>query len=276
LRIERFARPHRPNLLTLGYCQKINLTQSSAMKTYKCIIVDDEPYAVEWLTAYIAQLPNLMLIRSYLNPLEALADLTGSLEADLLLIDIKMPFITGFDLSQRIRSKSAKLVFTTGYKQFAYQAFEADADAYLLKPYTLSKFAATITKLFPTEQEPPVFPRQDDFFFVKNVNDSLKLVKVKILDLVAVESKQNYIMMHTANGNITTRMSLTEMSNILKRFSVFEQFQRSFIIGKLHIEHIYGNTIHMSNGLQITVGDLYRKDFATFLSEKLLKSRSQG
>ena len=68
-------------------------------------------------------------------------------------------------------------------------------------------------------------------------------------------------------------MSLTEISKIFRLFRNFEQFQRSFIIGKDHIDSIDGNTIKMVNGLQITVGEYYRKDFTAFLSEKLIKAR---
>jgi DNA-binding LytR/AlgR family response regulator len=75
-------------------------------------------------------------------------------------------------------------------------------------------------------------------------------------------------------GDVLTHMSLREVAKVLNEFSNFEQFQRSFIISKNHIAHINGNTLNMSNGLQITVGDLYRKEFVRFLDEKVLKSRT--
>jgi DNA-binding LytR/AlgR family response regulator len=244
------------------------------MKNYTCIIIDDEPLAIKWITDYVNSMPNLMLIKAYTNPLEALADLSGSVSVDLVLLDIKMPLISGIDLSRKIRAKTKKLVFTTAYKRFGYEAFEAEADAFLLKPYSLSKFAATIGKLFPEGNQYPSEPGPTDFFFAKNNIDNYKLVKVRYLDIVAVESKQNYIMIHTTETKILTHMSLTEISKILNKFSGFAQFQRSFIVGKNHIEHINGNTIKMINGLEISVGDYYRKDFLAFLADKVLKGRT--
>jgi DNA-binding LytR/AlgR family response regulator len=153
-------------------------------------------------------------------------------------------------------------------------AFEAEADAYLLKPYTLTKFASTISKLFPPNEKHIVVEKViDNYFFVKNKDEHLKIVKIKYDDVIAVESKQNYVLIHTVSKKVLTYMSLTEISKIFTRFNNFEQFQRSFIISKEHIDNIDGNTINMVNGIQITVGEYYRKDFTTFLSEKLIKAR---
>jgi DNA-binding LytR/AlgR family response regulator len=99
-------------------------------------------------------------------------------------------------------------------------------------------------------------------------------VKVDIESIVAVESKQNYIMIHTKQGNVLTHMTLTEISTILKGYKGFAQFQRSFIISIQHIDYIYGNSIKMHGGLEVTVGDYYRKEFSAFLSSKLLKGKT--
>ncbi|TFF37030.1 LytR/AlgR family response regulator transcription factor [Mucilaginibacter psychrotolerans] len=244
------------------------------MNINTCIIIDDEAYAIEGLKAYINSIPNLSVLKTYTDPLEALIDLVNSDMVDLILLDIDMPKITGIELSKEIRQKTRKLVFTTSYTQYGYLAFEAEADAYLLKPYTLTKFASTISKLFPPNEKPIVVEKViDNYFFVKNKDEHLKIVKIKYDDVIAVESKQNYVMIHTVSKKVLTYMSLTEISKIFTRFNNFEQFQRSFIISKEHIDNIDGNTINMVNGIQITVGEYYRKDFTTFLSEKLIKAR---
>jgi len=244
------------------------------MNINTCIIIDDEPYAIEGLKVYINSIPNLSVLKTYTDPLEALIDLVNSDMVDLILLDIDMPKITGIELSKEIRQKTRKLVFTTSYTQYGYLAFEAEADAYLLKPYTLTKFASTISKLFPPNEKHIVVEKViDNYFFVKNKDEHLKIVKIKYDDVIAVESKQNYVMIHTVSKKVLTYMSLTEISKIFTRFNNFEQFQRSFIISKEHIDNIDGNTINMVNGIQITVGEYYRKDFTTFLSEKLIKAR---
>jgi DNA-binding LytR/AlgR family response regulator len=244
------------------------------MDQYKCIIIDDEPHAIEGLKNYIASVPNLLLVKCYTNPMEALMALSGDNKVDLILLDIDMPQISGIELSRQIREKTNKLVFTTGHTQYGYEAFEVNADAYLLKPYSLSKFAATIAKLFPVHMETRAeIKHGDDFFFVKNKNDHLKIVKIRFGDVIAVESKQNYVLIHTLSKRVLTYISLTEISKIFEKLQNFVQFQRSFVLNKEHIESIDGNTIQMINGVQITVGEYYRKDFTTFLSQKLVKAK---
>ncbi|QDW25504.1 response regulator transcription factor [Pedobacter sp. KBS0701] len=245
------------------------------MKTYNCIIIDDEEYAIKWLSEYVKSLPYLRLIHSFQNPVTALTFLSGEEYVDLIILDIKMPLISGIDLSQKIRCKTKKLVFSTAHRDFAYDAFEVQADGYLLKPYSLSKFASTIGALFPKELAKQPKAPGDDFFFAKNKNDELRQVKIFIKDIIAVESKQNYVMIYTTFNQVLTHLTLSQMSSILKNYEGFAQFQRSFIISKYYIESIHGNTLKMTGGkLEITVGDYYKKDFAAFLSDKVLKCRT--
>jgi DNA-binding LytR/AlgR family response regulator len=244
------------------------------MKKYKCIIIDDEPYAIERLEKYVENIPYLMLMKSYTNPLQAIAELMAGEQIDLALLDIHMPLISGIDLSRKIRPKVDKLIFTTAHSEYGYDAFEVDADAYLLKPYTLSKFAATIGKIFPDGKVNQTVVKDDGYFFAKNNEDGYKMVKIMYKDIVAVESKQNYVVIHRLGQNIRTHMSLTEMNKVLEPYPSFAQLQRSFIVGLDHIAFIYGNTVKMTTGLEITVGEYYRKNLTEFLSGKIIKGRT--
>lgn len=244
------------------------------MKKYTCIIIDDEQYAIDALSTYIRSLPNLTLQKAYLDPLIALEEVSAGGGVDLMLMDIDMPLISGIDLSHQLRTRTRKLVFTTGHTHYGYQAFEAQADGYLLKPYSLSKFAATIGRLFAADVAFKPATSSGHFFFAKNRNDEYKWIKIDVESIIAVESKQNYVMIHTLKGNVLTHMSLTEASGVLKHYDGFAQFQRSFLIGIRHIDYVFGNTIRMHGGLEISVGDYYRKDFQLFLQNRLLKGRT--
>jgi DNA-binding LytR/AlgR family response regulator len=90
--------------------------------------------------------------------------------------------------------------------------------------------------------------------------------------VIAVESQQNYVMIYTVSQKILTYMSLTEISQILGQFHNFVKYHRSFILNKEHIDSIIGNTVRMVNGVQITVGENFRKDFTAFMDKKLLRA----
>lgn len=239
-------------------------------RIFKCIIIDDDKYAIDGLSAYVNTIPNLELVKTYQNPLEALIDINRISPLDLVLLDIHMPLITGIQLSKEIRSRTQRLIFTTAYTQYGYDAFEAEADGYLLKPFSLQKFTSLVFRVLSTLNPTP--PKLDGFFFVKNKYESHKMIKVWYEDIVAVEGQQNYIMLHLKHNKILTYMSLSDISNFLNRFPEFVQFQRSFIIAKSHIESIVGNSIKMDNGLEFVVGDKYKESFHSFLKNTLLKA----
>jgi DNA-binding LytR/AlgR family response regulator len=247
---------------------------------YTCIIIDDEPHAIEGLKGYINVLPELSLIKSYTDPLIALKEINANTKVDVVFLDVDMPKISGIELAKEIRSKIDKLVYTTAYTKYAFDAFETNADAYLLKPYSLGKFIITINKLFPEnimvrDNSLGNIAPQKDYFFVKSKEDDLKIIKIKYTDIVTIESKLNYIMIHTISKKVLTYMSLTEIAKILNEISGFMQLHRSFIINQDQIETIDGNLVKLINGVRITVGDNYRKQFNAFVAERLIKTGKQ-
>ncbi|WP_316738421.1 LytTR family DNA-binding domain-containing protein [Pedobacter aquatilis] len=242
-------------------------------KKISCIIVDDEPHAIEGLKRYIASIPAIEIISSYTDPVKAMMEISTGEGVDLVLLDVDMPGITGIELGESLRSKAGKLVFTTAHSKYAYEAFQIDADDFLLKPYSLAKFLKTVHKLFPQKQELSESVDSDDYMFIKSKEDNLRLIKIRYKDIVAVESRLNYVQVHTLDKSVTTYMSLSEMSKKLAQFDWFMQFQRSFIIAPEYIEYIEGNAIKMQNGTRITVGDYYKKYFNDFVDSKLIKAR---
>lgn len=240
---------------------------------YNCVIIDDELYALDALKKYIESCPELNLLAAYSSSILALRALQDSEPLDLIFMDIDMPDINGIELSKSLRPKTNKLVFTTGHTKYGYEAFKLKADDYLLKPYTLAEFMSSIHKLFPAAQAKYLTPALNSTFLVKSKEDNLRMLNVRYADVVAVESKMNYIMIHTKMRKIITYLTLLEISKILSKYPGFLQFQRSFIIAEEHIDSITGNSIRMITGLEMTVGDYYRKDFALFVSEKLIRTK---
>ncbi len=242
---------------------------------YRCVVIDDESHAIEGIKKYIDNVPELKLVASYTDPLIALKEIGEIGPIDLVFLDVDMPKITGIELAKEIRGLTKKLVFTTAHTKYAYDAFKADADDYLLKPYSLGQFLICINKLFQkqepqkTEEKPK---EKADFFFVKSREESPKLVKISYSDILMVESKRNYILIYTKNKQVLTYMSLTEISSILQEHSDFIQLQRGFIIKKDAIESVDGHSVKMVNGIELIVGEHYRKEFATFIADKWLRT----
>ncbi|MCZ4224001.1 LytR/AlgR family response regulator transcription factor [Pedobacter rhodius] len=239
---------------------------------HTCIIIDDEQYAIDALKGYIQNFPGLIVRDCFTDPVEALIKIKSSEPVSLILLDIDMPKLNGLELSREVRKKTDKLVFTTAHTKYGYEAFKVQADDYLLKPYTLAEFVVSMNNLFPEPNVERKSLEKEDSFLVKSKEENLKLIKINFSDVVAVESKSNYIMIHTVKRKVLTYMSLSEFSKKITGQSGFLQFQRSFLIAEKYIDSITGNSIKMTTGLEVTVGEHYRKTFSSFISERILKS----
>ena len=232
-----------------------------------CILIDDEPHAIAALKDYLSHVPDIEIVGAYLDPIEALKAIINTILVDLVLLDVNMPKLSGVELASLIRSKTRKLVFTTGHAKYAYDAFEVQADAYLLKPYSLTKFLDTIHKLNLKDN----LEDNLEYFFVKSRGDNLKMIKVFYKDIIAVESQLNYITIHTLNKKIITYMSLTMMQDALSKHDGFMKIQRSYIIQTAHIVAIDGNTLEMVDGQRITIGEPNKAGFNSFLLKNKIK-----
>lgn len=250
---------------------------------YSCIVVDDEVDAVECLTEYIAAIPDLEILNSYNDPLLALNRISSGPNVDIIFLDVEMPTINGLELAKAIRHKTNKLVFNTAHSKYAYDAFETHADAFLLKPYSLGKFAVTINGLlthFPNHEEKKQSiddHAQSNYFFVKtkqingDASTSSTFIKITFDDIIYVESILNHVSIYTLSEHFTTFNTLKNVGITLLASEQFIQPHRSFIINRSHIKSVDHNNIVMENETKINIGHSYREGMRQFIDEKSLR-----
>src|SRR6056297_1337526 len=113
-------------------------------KTYKCIIIDDEPIAIKVIRDHLENFSNVECLQGFTKALDAL-EVMNKEDIDLLFLDINMPGISGVEFLKSLHSPP-KVIFTTAYRNFAVDAFELDALDYLVKPISFERFLKAVNK----------------------------------------------------------------------------------------------------------------------------------
>ena len=108
------------------------------------VIVDDEPPARDLLEQYLSQLSGYAVLAKCANGFEAVRDV-DELQPDLLLLDIQMPKLDGFEVLQLLTHRP-EVIFTTAHDEYALQAFEVHAVDYLLKPFTKQRLLEALDR----------------------------------------------------------------------------------------------------------------------------------
>lgn len=227
-----------------------------------CLIVDDEPIAREIIMTYCGHLPDLQVVASCGNALEAKAALQ-KYKTDILFLDINMPVLDGIAFLKTLKNQP-QVIFTTAYKEFAVDAFDLSACDYLLKPFSLERFIVAVDKATErlsvdahTVKEPPSGePANDDFIFVRADG---KIYKIMLVELLYAEASGNYTKIVTTQSTILPGMTFSAFEALLSK-SDFIRIHRSFIVNKAHITHIEGNRVFL-NTLELPVGINYKEAF---------------
>lgn len=236
-----------------------------------CMVIDDEPLAVELLKDYVEKIPFLELVYAGSEPVTAL-DILSRQPADLIFLDIQMPDITGLQFMKIVAGRS-RVIFTTAYSEYALDGYEFNAIDYLLKPVTFERFYASALKA-RTLIEPAKAPElvavapaaELDYIFVKT--DS-KIIKVFLKDILFIEALKDYIAIHTLQEKLIVLDNLKDIHAGLPG-DRFIRVHRSFVISAGHIDTIERNRIFIREHV-IPVGDSYRE----FL-QSLLRGRQFG
>ncbi|RDC55860.1 DNA-binding response regulator [Pedobacter chinensis] len=247
---------------------------------FNCIAIDDDLSSLETLSDYVYSLGNYHMLKTFTDPVNAMNFLqqeTDELEGrkvDIIFLDVEMPRMSGLELFGLIRSKAHYIIFTTAHLQYALDAFEIRADAFLLKPFSIAKFAQTLNTLpsLQPKKNTQHHSREEEFFFIKSKNEKSKLVKIRFDEIIAIESIQNYISIYTKTKTVVALLTLTKIKEILNKRENFMQIHRSFIISRDYIDEVENSLIRMQNNLMLTVGENYRLELYDFIRDKTIKT----
>jgi DNA-binding LytR/AlgR family response regulator len=231
----------------------------------KCIVTDDEPFARKGLQGYIEQIDFLELTGVCENALE-LNSLLKKAPADLLFLDIEMPYVTGIDFLKNI-TDAPKVIFTTAYEKYALQGFELEVLDYLLKPISFERFLRAANKAFDYfsgQQTPAV---GEDYIFVKA--DS-RLEKIHFADILFVEALENYVAIYTREKKVITHLTLKMIQEKLPQGS-FIQPHKSYVVAIGKINSIEGNILHVLHH-QVPISKYQKEEIMEkIVNSKLLK-----
>ena len=226
------------------------------MKKIRCIIIDDEPIAVNYLKEYVLQMPQLELVDTFNRAAQAFEIISGG-DIDLIFLVIQMPELTGLDFIRVLPNKPA-IILTTAYSEYALEGFDLNVSDYLLKPIRFERFAQAVHKISATNTtvvEHEKSPSKD-FFFLKS---GYKSVKINFADITHVEGMKEYVVFYTTDGK--KFMKNERMKNIEEILAAhqFIRVHKSYLVAINHITSFYGNTIEMGEK-QIPVGRAYKDD----------------
>jgi len=240
----------------------------------RCIVVDDEPLAIEKMSEYIHRIPHLQLQATFDNAIDALEYLRDK-NTDLIFLDIQMEKFSGIQLLEILKNPP-KVVITSAYDTYAVKGYDLDVTDYLLKPIAFERFMKAVSKVseelmmeqsnrLPHEQSPVEKPAAD-YIFVKA---DYHMHKVRLKDIIFIEGMKDYLRIHLPNERIMTLMSFMKIEKVLPP-QQFMRVHKSFIISLEKIERIERNILTVA-GHKIPVGNKYKKEFFEYLErEKVL------
>jgi len=234
---------------------------------YTCLAIDDESSAIEIITDYVATQPQLKLLKSYSIIEIALKEINNLKKpVDVIFLDIEMPTMNGLELAKLIKHKTNKLVFTTAHSAYAINAYELEADAFLLKPFSQTKFDQIVKKLFSTQISAQT-PHAENFILLKSAEQRNRFIKIKLDKIYAVEAQERAIKIHLEHETIYSNSSFAEALALLPSEKGFSQVHRSFIIADNQIKTLERSFIILNNDIRITIGRKYL-DFYHKMSKK--------
>jgi DNA-binding LytR/AlgR family response regulator len=236
----------------------------------ECLIVDDEPIAVQLLADYISKIPTLSLRASCFNAFEVLKFLENT-KVDIIFLDINMPNLSGMEL-MGVLPERQRVIFTTAYSEFALESYEYNTIDYLLKPISFKRFTQAIMKAENSMGELPItpstasklMPSSSEFMFVKS---DKQFFRIKYEDVVVLEAQREYVCIRTLNKKILVYKRMKEVEEKLP--ASFIRIHNSYIINVNFITKIEGNYVQLGQD-DFPIGISYREIFFKFLHNKTM------
>lgn len=225
-----------------------------------CIIVDDEPLAVKLLESFVAKTPDLELLGSFTDSVEAINAIKQQ-KPQLLFLDIQMPDLNGMELAHML-PEGTRVIFTTAFKEYAFESYEVSALDFLLKPIRYNKFIAAVDKA-------------KEWFTVNNTNSTLFLKvdgeyrQVAIDQIMYVSGLKDYVMFYLVGERkpLVTHLTMKSVEDMLPT-QQFMRVHRSYIVALDKIRSVDRNDCIYIGDEIIRVTEAFREPFLQYLQSK--------
>jgi DNA-binding LytR/AlgR family response regulator len=230
-----------------------------------CIVVDDEPLAIEQMAEYISKVPFLELKGTFQRGLDAIMYLKGN-RADILFLDIQMDDINGIQLLKSVKDLPS-VILTTAYDQYAIEGYSLEVSDYLLKPISFERFIKSVDRIYGKYVSRPEKLENntgDNYIFVKADG---KLVRIRWEEILYIEGQRDYLKFHlTNNRRIMTLLNFRSIEEQLPA-DLFIRIHKSFIISALKIDSIGKVSVRLGER-EIPIGESYKPSLTAFLGKR--------
>jgi DNA-binding LytR/AlgR family response regulator len=231
----------------------------------KCIIVDDEPLAIEILESYVGKIEQLELAGTFRNAVSAFGFLQSN-TVDVIFLDIQMPKLSGIDFLKSLKNPP-KVIFTTAFRDYAIEGFELEVVDYLLKPIPFDRFLKAVAKVLhqpaPATAALKLDTNGDNSFVYFKVDK--KMVKTKMTDILYIESIKDYVKVKTSEKEIITQQKISYLEESLPK-EQFLRIHRSFIINLDKVDAYTAGDVEIGKH-HLPIGRNYKNDVSKVLSK---------
>lgn len=228
-----------------------------------CIIVDDEPLAIEVIESHLEKIDDINIVATCPNAVKAFEVLQKK-EIDLMFLDIQMPKLTGIDFLKTLKNPP-QVILTTAYRDYALEGYELDVVDYLLKPISFERFLKAIGKVYQKgskSNQSFVNEPEESFIYLKA---DKKTIKVHLNDIVYIESLRDYVRVKTKVKEIVTHQKISKLEDLLPK-EEFIRIHRSFIVSIKKIEAFSSKGVELPGKL-LPIGRLYKSQVMETLNE---------
>jgi len=238
-----------------------------------CVIIDDEPAAIDVLKFHLSSIPFVVLKKTFRDPLDALEYLQQH-TVDLIFLDINMPKLSGISFPKFLQNPPL-IIFTTAYSEYALESYELKAVDYLLKPIEFNRLLQGVIKAQHilkkntkvTTSSPEISSdTSEQTIFIKSGSEFHQLF---IQNIKYIESDGNYVTFYTDKRPILARYKLSEVLELLPK-EYFTRIHRSYIVALKHIETVKKHCVIIQDK-EIPISSNYREKFIAIIDDIVKK-----
>ena len=219
-----------------------------------CLIIDDEPLAINVIKNHIKEIDNINVIDTFNSAIDAL-NFMKSNTVDLLFLDINMPLLDGLDFIKSL-DKKPMIVITTAYSEYAIKTYELEVLDYLMKPISFPRFLKAVNRAFKelnSNLTSNIGVAKRAHIFIKV--DKKKMQKIYLDEILIIESLRDYLKITTISNKYIIHSTLSSFTEKLPSNN-FIRIHRSFTIAIDKIEAVQGNSVEI-DGIKYVIGRSY-------------------